>query len=194
MQHKQKLVIDCAEIARAKTDAALVNELANQTGYYPVFSFLSSINGLIDLASLGLIGQKAGFSTPVDQQLKQILEVVGSALKDVSEENRDAQRYAAESEKKRLQAEQAELHRRSSFGVGPGMMVALTALPVTASCPSWALVLKSCWNRIATPDLPTPLAWLLLLEEQTAKPSQSKSRQKILTTSETLFPRFRCWS
>jgi hypothetical protein len=29
---RQTLVIDCAEIARAKTDAALVNELANQTG------------------------------------------------------------------------------------------------------------------------------------------------------------------
>jgi len=28
------------------------------TGYYPVFSFLSSLNGLIDLASVGLIGQK----------------------------------------------------------------------------------------------------------------------------------------
>jgi hypothetical protein len=27
-------------------------------GYYPVFSFLSSLNGLIDLASMGIIGQK----------------------------------------------------------------------------------------------------------------------------------------
>jgi hypothetical protein len=29
-----------------------------RSGYYPVFSFLSSLNGLIDLASMGLIGQK----------------------------------------------------------------------------------------------------------------------------------------
>ena len=34
----------------------MMNKLT--TGYYPVFSFLSSLNGLIDLASVGLIGQK----------------------------------------------------------------------------------------------------------------------------------------
>ena len=65
------MVIDCAEIGKSKTDAALVSSLADQTGeqvavsrltsgYYPVFSFLSSLNGLIDLASVGLIGQKGG--------------------------------------------------------------------------------------------------------------------------------------
>jgi hypothetical protein len=63
------MVIDCAEIGKSKTDAALISALADQTGesgsevelivgYYPVFSFLSSLNGLIDLASVGLIGQK----------------------------------------------------------------------------------------------------------------------------------------
>jgi hypothetical protein len=49
-----------------------------------VFSFLSSLNNLIDLAAVGLIGSKAGFSTPVDQQLRSILETVGVALKDTS--------------------------------------------------------------------------------------------------------------
>jgi hypothetical protein len=42
------------------------------------------LNGLIDLAAVGLIGQKAGFSTPIDQQLRQVLETVAGALKDVS--------------------------------------------------------------------------------------------------------------
>jgi hypothetical protein len=72
--YRPALVIDCAEIAKAKTDGQLVSALADQTGeytatltvaacsclsgYYPVFSFLSSLNGLIDLASVGLIGQK----------------------------------------------------------------------------------------------------------------------------------------
>lgn len=45
---------------------------------------MSSLNGLIDLAAVGLIGQKAGFSTPIDQQLRQVLETVAGALKDVS--------------------------------------------------------------------------------------------------------------
>ncbi|RXK35460.1 hypothetical protein M231_07272 [Tremella mesenterica] len=86
---KPNLVIDCGEIAKGKSDGAVVSALADQTGYYPVFSFLSSLNGLIDLASVGLIGQKAGFSTPVDQQLRQMLEIVGGALKDVSSKARE---------------------------------------------------------------------------------------------------------
>lgn len=39
-------------------------------GYYPVFSFLSSINGMIDLASVGLIGQK-GMAMYSDQNDKR---------------------------------------------------------------------------------------------------------------------------
>ena len=88
-ENKPTLIIDCAEIGKAKNDGALVSALADQTGYWPVFSFLSSLNGLIDLASVGLIGQKAGFATPVDQQLRQMLEIVGGALKDVSSHARE---------------------------------------------------------------------------------------------------------
>lgn len=63
-------------------------------GYWPVFSFLSSLNNLIDLAAVGLIGSKAGFSTPIDQQLRSILETVASALKDTS--TRSQKRHQSE--------------------------------------------------------------------------------------------------
>ena len=53
------MIIDCAEMFKSKTDPQVVSALADETGYYPVFSFLSSLNGLIDLASVGLIGQKS---------------------------------------------------------------------------------------------------------------------------------------
>jgi hypothetical protein len=49
---------------------------------------LSSLNNLIDLAAVGLIGSKAGFSTPVDQQLRSILETVAVSLKDTSTRTR----------------------------------------------------------------------------------------------------------
>ncbi|CAK9783922.1 hypothetical protein CC85DRAFT_287857 [Cutaneotrichosporon oleaginosum] len=88
-EKKPNLVIDCAEIGKAKSDTALVDGLASQTGYWPVFSFLQSINGLIDLASMGLIGQKSGFSTPADQQMRNILDIVASALKEVSSHARE---------------------------------------------------------------------------------------------------------
>lgn len=61
--------------------------LAKQTGYWPVFSFLNSMNNMVDLASMGLIGQKAGFSSSTEEQLKDILEVVGGALKKVRAES-----------------------------------------------------------------------------------------------------------
>lgn len=55
---RKALIIDIDALASAGSDAALVSALAAQTGYWPVFTFLNSTNNLIDLASVGLIGQK----------------------------------------------------------------------------------------------------------------------------------------
>lgn len=55
------LVIDCRELLKATTDSQLVRTLATQTGYWPAFTFLNSIGSLIDLASVGLIGQKSKY-------------------------------------------------------------------------------------------------------------------------------------
>lgn len=83
-QPRKTVVIDCTEIYKAGTEAGIVTSLAAQTGYWPIFSFLSSMNNLIDLASVGLIGQKAGFSTTAEEQMKEILEVTAVALAQVS--------------------------------------------------------------------------------------------------------------
>ncbi|KAG9016840.1 mitochondrial escape protein 2 [Tulasnella sp. JGI-2019a] len=93
--------IDCAELDKAGSDSAMILALARQTSYWPIFSFLSSMNSMIDLASVGLIGQKAGFSSSVEDQLKEILEVVGGALKQVSVE------LVKEQKKKTARAERA---------------------------------------------------------------------------------------
>lgn len=110
-------------MAKAKSDAAVVSELADQTGYYPVFSFMGSISNMIDLAALGLIGQKAGFATPVDQQLKQVLEVVGTALKDISagrRKQRDLEQLEREqaAEREREKLRRRELIRRGGWHDG----------------------------------------------------------------------------
>jgi predicted AAA+ superfamily ATPase len=52
------LVIDCKELLKASSDSETVDALAKQTGYWPVFTLLNSMSSLIDLASMGLIGQK----------------------------------------------------------------------------------------------------------------------------------------
>ncbi|KAG8884079.1 mitochondrial escape protein 2 [Tulasnella sp. 331] len=93
--------INCAELEKAGSDSAMILALARQTGYWPIFSFLTSMNNMIDLASVGLIGQKAGFSTSTEVQLKEILEVVGGALKQVSAE------LAKEQKKKDARAQRA---------------------------------------------------------------------------------------
>ncbi|CAA7267988.1 unnamed protein product [Cyclocybe aegerita] len=81
---RNALIIDCRTLNNATSDSALVSGLANQTGYWPVFTFLNSMNSLIDLASVGLIGQKAGLSSSIPDQLKQILAVVTAGLRRVS--------------------------------------------------------------------------------------------------------------
>ncbi|KAJ1023023.1 hypothetical protein NDA13_005071 [Ustilago tritici] len=114
----QHLVIDCDAIAKtAKNDSLLITSLANETGYWPVFSWLSSINSMIDLAAVGLIGSKAGFATPTDAQLKQILGVVTNALNSINEQT---QKRLAKAEKARL-AEEKKLVKTSAPTPTPGL-------------------------------------------------------------------------
>uniref|UniRef100_A0A8H7Y4C2 Mitochondrial escape protein 2 n=1 Tax=Psilocybe cubensis TaxID=181762 RepID=A0A8H7Y4C2_PSICU len=82
------LIIDCRELNNSPSDSSLVDDLAKQTGYWPVFNFVNSMGNLIDLASVGLMGQKAGISSSLPEQLKQILGVVTVALRSVSSVHR----------------------------------------------------------------------------------------------------------
>ena len=58
----------------------LLDTLSKQTGYWPVFTFVKSMNHLIDLASVGLIGQNgvlfgakhSRWQTRVDLDAKQL--------------------------------------------------------------------------------------------------------------------------
>lgn len=84
---KNVLVIDCEKVCKdALNERRRVAELAKEVGYFPYFSFLGSINHLIDLGSVGLIGQKAGFESSSDTEIRQILDLVEVALGKVSEE------------------------------------------------------------------------------------------------------------
>jgi RNA12 protein len=102
------MVIDCRDLHEVTSDTHLLGGLARQTGYWPVFTFLNSVNNLIDLASVSLIGQKgmlfafvrsyrslcnynlcsAGLSSSLTDRLQQILDVVGKGLQGVSSSHR----------------------------------------------------------------------------------------------------------
>jgi len=46
------------------SDSKVVAALAQQTGYWPVFTLFNSMSNLIDLASVGLMGQKGSTRRP----------------------------------------------------------------------------------------------------------------------------------
>ena len=54
----------------------------------PVFSFMNTVSGWIDLAAQGTTGVKTGFSETLDTQLVKILNNTASALKEVALEGR----------------------------------------------------------------------------------------------------------
>ncbi|KAK0228223.1 RNA12 protein-domain-containing protein [Armillaria fumosa] len=108
---RKSLTIDCGPLLQSNSDAMLVRGLAKQTGYWPFFSFLNSVNHLLDLASMGLIGQKAGMSTSLVEQLQSILDVTEDALKNVGSSHRrllNKQTRLAEKERSALRRKQSD--------------------------------------------------------------------------------------
>ena len=85
---KYKLVLDCKPIQEARGDSATINAAASEVGYRPVFSWMNSISGLIDLAAQGATGLKTGFSETLDNQLAKIWTNTATALKQIALEGR----------------------------------------------------------------------------------------------------------
>ena len=85
---KNKLIIDCKPIQEARGDSATINATAAEVGYWPVFSWMNSISGLIDLAAQGATGVKTGFSETLENQLTKIFVNTATALKQIALEQR----------------------------------------------------------------------------------------------------------
>ncbi|KAJ6606606.1 RNA12 protein-domain-containing protein [Mycena vulgaris] len=117
------LTIDCRALQNATSDTQLIKVLAGQVGYWPVFSFLNSFNHIIDLASVGLIGQKANLSSTLPEQVGEMLAVVRTSLKSVnSSHQRDVQRQirreAQAEERARMATVRLEKIRRGTWHDG----------------------------------------------------------------------------
>jgi hypothetical protein len=85
---RNKLVIDCKPIQEARGDSGTINATAAEVGYRPVFSWMNSISGLIDLAAQGATGVKTGFSETLDSQLQKIFTNTATALKQIALDGR----------------------------------------------------------------------------------------------------------
>ncbi|KAK5140194.1 hypothetical protein LTR04_003113, partial [Oleoguttula sp. CCFEE 6159] len=91
---KRDLVVEQAlkykkhKASQARGDAATIDAAAAEVGYRPVFSWMNSISGLIDLAAQGATGMKTGFSETLDSQLGKIWNNTATALKQIALEGR----------------------------------------------------------------------------------------------------------
>lgn len=85
---KHKLVIDCKPIQEARGDSATINAAAAEVGYRPVFSWMNSISGMIDMAAQGATGVKTGFSETLDSQLGKIWNNTATALRQIALDTR----------------------------------------------------------------------------------------------------------
>ncbi|OJD31526.1 protein rna12 [Diplodia corticola] len=86
---KHKLIIDCKPIQEARSDSSTINAAAAEVGYRPVFSWMNSVSGMIDLAAQGAAGVKTGFSETLDGQLSKILNNTATALKQIALHHRE---------------------------------------------------------------------------------------------------------
>lgn len=74
----------------------MTKNLAKEVGYFPVFTWLASMSGLIDTAVTATTGQKANLASSPDSQIKAILETVAIALRDVVPNEKEERRRAEE--------------------------------------------------------------------------------------------------
>ena len=85
----KKIIIDCEEIANTRNQSEMIVELANQIGYFPVFTWISSLGKLLDTVIAASTGQSAGIASSPETQIQKILESAAIALRDVSPQSED---------------------------------------------------------------------------------------------------------
>jgi hypothetical protein len=88
LKARTKLIIDCKHIQEATGESGTIAAAAAEVGYRPVFSFMNTVSGWIDLAAQGATGVKTGFSETLETQLIKIFNNTGTALKKIALEGR----------------------------------------------------------------------------------------------------------
>ncbi|KAI7856021.1 RNA12 protein-domain-containing protein [Circinella umbellata] len=81
---RNKIIVDCEEIANTRNQSEMIVELAKQIGYFPVFTWISSLGKLLDTVIAASTGQSAGIASSPEAQIQKILESAAIALRDVS--------------------------------------------------------------------------------------------------------------
>ncbi|AMD21988.1 HFR133Wp [Eremothecium sinecaudum] len=78
------LYLDCDSLVKSRTDSKFLRTAAHQIGYFPIFPWLNSFTGLIDLTVQGLTGQKSGLSESKETQFRSMLNTAMMSIRRIA--------------------------------------------------------------------------------------------------------------
>lgn len=78
------LYFDCENVIKSRKDYQLIQSFAHEIGYFPVFSFVSSVSSFIDLVVKSLTGQNSGLTETKESQTQAMLTLSIGAIRDLS--------------------------------------------------------------------------------------------------------------
>ncbi|KAG0680324.1 mitochondrial escape protein 2 [Pichia californica] len=81
------LYVDCENIIKSRKDYQLIQNFAHEIGYFPVFSFVSSISSFVDLFVKSLTGQNAGLTETKESQIQSMLTLSLGSIRDLALHN-----------------------------------------------------------------------------------------------------------
>lgn len=78
------LYLDCDKMIKSRTDAKFLRSVAQEIGYFPIFPWIGSVTGIVDLMVQGLTGQKTGLSESKETQFRNILTTSLMAIRRIA--------------------------------------------------------------------------------------------------------------
>lgn len=78
------LYVDCENIIKSRKDYQIIQNMAHELGYFPVFSFMTSISSFLDLFVKSLTGQNAGLSESKEVQIQGMLTLSLVSIRELA--------------------------------------------------------------------------------------------------------------
>lgn len=81
------LYLDCDKLIKSRTDPMFLKNAASQLGYFPIFPWIDSVTGVLDLTVQGLTGQKTGLSETKESRFRNMLTTSLMSIRRIALKN-----------------------------------------------------------------------------------------------------------
>lgn len=81
------LYVDCENVIKSRKDYQVIQNMAHEIGYFPVFSFMTSISSFLDLFVKSLTGQNAGLTESKETQIQSMLNLSLVSIRELALSN-----------------------------------------------------------------------------------------------------------